>query len=102
MDNYYNREFNDDSKWVSVRLAHPTSERTIYGYIAKDSPSMMVLLADIRNMERLATIIKVHYPENSVANNQVVISEYLLKGWVRPSAAEGESAIKKKVSIPTP
>ena len=102
LDNYYNREFNDDSKWVSVRLAHPTSERTIYGYIAKDSPSMMVLLADIRNMERLATIIKVHYPENSVANNQVVISEYLLKGWVRPSAAEGESAIKKKVSIPTP
>ena len=63
---------------------------------------MMVLLADIRNMRKLGATIKVHYPANSVANNQVVISEYLEKGWVRLSAAEGESAIKKKVSIPTP
>lgn len=102
LDTYYNRDFNDDTEWVAVRLIHPASERTIYGYIARDSTSLMRMLVDLQSNQTLVATLKVHYLENSASDNQVVISDYLQMGWVRPSAAEGVPAVKEKASPNTP
>ncbi|MCP5535882.1 MAG: hypothetical protein H7A51_06565 [Akkermansiaceae bacterium] len=88
LDSYYNRLFDDDNKWVAVRLEHPDSDRAIYGYIDKESPALMRMLGDLRNRGSVAATIKISYPEDSVAKNQVYINEYLQSGWVRPSADE--------------
>jgi hypothetical protein len=95
-DSYYNREFNDDSQWIAVKLLHPDSERTIYGYIAKDSTFLKRMRGDLRSKGTMMATIKVRYLKNSVADNQVVICEYIQMGWVRPTAD------KNKVSPNTP
>ncbi len=102
LDNYYNREFDDDSQWVAVKLAHPNSERTIYGYVARDSTSLMRMLADLQTNKTMTATIKLHYPKNPVADNQVIISDYIQMGWVRPTAEEGVPADREKVSPNTP
>lgn len=98
LDSYYNREFDDDSQWIAVKLTHPISERPIYGYIATDSTSLMGMLADLQSNAAMTATIKVHYLKNSVADNQVVISEYIQMGWVNPSVDEAASADKEKIS----
>lgn len=93
LDSYYNRIFSDDFKWIAVRLEHPYSERAIYGYIDKGSPLLMRMLGDLRNRGTVAATIKIRYPENSVAKNQVQIIEYIQNGWVRPN---DEAEVDKK------
>ena len=93
LDSYYNRIFSDDSKWIAVCLEHPYSERAIYGYIDKGSPLLMRMLGDLRNRGTVAATIKIRYPENSVAKNQVQIIEYIQNGWVRPN---DEAEVDKK------
>lgn len=94
LDNYYNRLFNDDSKWIAVRLEHPNSDQVIYGYIDKGNPVLMRMISDLRNGGSVAATIKIRYPQDSIAKNQVYISEYVQTGWVRPSkntASDSES-----------
>jgi hypothetical protein len=102
LDNFYNRLFNDDTKWIAVRLEHPYSDRTIYGYIDKKSPSLMRMLGDLRHGNMVAATIKIQYPKDSVAKNQVMISEYIQNGWVRPNAEEQAVIDEKKTAPNTP
>ena len=53
-------------------------------------------LLEFESASEMMATIKVRYLKNSVADNQVVISEYLQMGWVRPTAD------KNKVSPNTP
>lgn len=85
-DSYYNRHFRDDGKWLAVKLLHPLEDRTLYGYIDKDSPALTRLIADLQGGKVSAATIKVKFPKDSLANNQVEITEYIQNGWVRPSA----------------
>ncbi|MBT8037335.1 MAG: hypothetical protein KJO21_07295 [Verrucomicrobiae bacterium] len=87
LGNYYNRQFDDDRKWLSVRLIHPSSERTIYGYIARDATSLIRSLTNFENRDQSFFTLKIHYPENAVADNQVIISECVQTGWVRQGDA---------------
>jgi len=98
LDNYYNRLFNDEAKWIAVRLENPYLDRTIYGYIDKESPSLMRMLADLRHANTVAATIKIQYPKDSVAKNQVMISEYIQNGWVRPNAEEEAVTDEKKTA----
>ncbi len=81
-DYYYNRLFSDDKKWQAVRLENPDSEKTIYGYIDRGSPLMTRLLGSLRGRSSVMVTVAIRYPEDSVANNQVYVSEYLHSGWV--------------------
>ena len=91
LDSYYNRYFRDDTKWVAVRLSHPYKDRSLYGYIDKNSPVLMRLIGDLQSRKVSAVTIKVKYPQDPLANNQVIITDYTQNGWVRPPEDEESS-----------
>ena len=98
LDSYYNRYFNDESKWVSVKLLHPYEDRILYGYIEKTDPMFVRLVSDLRDPRKRAVMLKVKYLEESPANDQVQIVEYFQSGWVLPSSDEktkGETTPQK-------
>lgn len=82
--NYYNRFFNDDFKWFAVTLTHPDFDRSIYGYIDRGQPQFHRFMADLVREDEVIATLKISYPENSVADNQVAIIEQVQTGWVRP------------------
>lgn len=84
-DDYYNREFKDEHKWLSVRLERPGEDRLLYGYIDSQSPKLMRFRGDLRSGKPAHVTIKVRYPESAEADNQVIIEEYLQRGWVKSS-----------------
>ena len=84
MDSYYNRIFKDDSKWLAVRMEYPNADRSIYGYIDRKTTTLTSLLGDLKDGRAMPVTIKIRYPKDSVADNQVYIEEYIQSGWVRP------------------
>jgi len=96
-DNYYNRKFKDDQKWLAVRLEYPNADRSLYGYIEVQSSKLMRLLSDLRSGQPIHVTVKVRYPESAIADNQVIIEEYVQNGWVRPP----EPLPKKTPTNPT-
>ncbi len=91
--NYYNRQFSDDNRWLAVQMANPQSDRSLYGYVDRQDPKMADFITDI-NLGRLAARIKIRYPENSVVDNQVIITEYLSAKWAA-AAEEGNDDPKE-------
>ncbi|MBK1831791.1 hypothetical protein JIN77_13730 [Verrucomicrobiaceae bacterium R5-34] len=89
LDTYYNRYFRDDSKWVAIKMTNPGSDRTLYGYADRDDPTLMRLLADVGGHSS-AAVLKIRYPEEAVAGDQVIITEHVLNGWVAPEDTEPE------------
>ncbi len=83
-DFYYNRLFSDDKKWQAVRLINPGSDKTLYGYVDRDSPTFVRFLGELRNQSSVAVTLTIRYPKDTIAKDQVYISEYLQSGWVRP------------------
>jgi hypothetical protein len=84
MDSYYNRIFKDDSNWLAVRMEYPNADRSIYGYIDRKTTTLTSLLGDLKDDRAIPVTIKIRYPKDSVADNQVYIEEYIQNGWVRP------------------
>ena len=92
VDNYYNRLFRDEAKWLAVKLEYPGGERLIYGYIDQANDSLSRLVGDLIRGRSEPLTLKIRYPEGAVADNQVIIDEYVQHGWVRmPKGAGGES-----------
>lgn len=88
---YYNNVFNDDKKWFAVRLEYPHSYRSIYGYIDKKSPQFNKMMAELNSGDRIMATLRIRYPEKTRINNQVYITEFVQKGWVRAdSVKEGD------------
>lgn len=78
---YYNFGFKDESKWVCFGLASPDREDTLYGY----APAGSDLAAHLRPLDGVGqrkVILKLRYPENAPADNQVVIEEIVGDGWL--------------------
>lgn len=90
LDTYYNRQFSDDKKWQAVRLTNPQSERTLYGYVDREDPSLVRFVNDLR-AGTAAVTIQVRYPENAKSGDQVIISKHLHNGWVAPTQEEKKS-----------
>lgn len=84
LDSYYNRTFKDDTKWLAVRMDYPDADRSIYGYIDRETTTLTSLLGDLKDGRAIPVTIKIRYPKDSIANNQVYIEEYIQNGWVRP------------------
>jgi len=56
LDNYYNRDFNDDTKWTAVKITNPQSERTLYGYLDRDDPALMRFARDLGKGELASSL----------------------------------------------
>lgn len=89
--NYYNRVFNDSTKWFAVRLSHPDSDKSIYGYIDSELPQFHRFITDLVRGEELPVTLKISYPQNSPVGNQVSIIEHIQSGWVRPVSSNHEA-----------
>jgi hypothetical protein len=92
-DNYYNRLFSDDRRWYAVALTHPRSERTIYGYVDRNTPEFTHMTANLNRGDKVATTLKISYPENTDADNQVYITKFVQKGWVRMSQQSNDDTV---------
>ena len=95
-DSYYNRLFRDEKKWLAVKMECPDADRLLYGYIESDTTTLTSLVGDLNSGQRIPVTLKVRYPEGSVADNQVVIEEYLQHGWVRPSKSDSAKSDASK------
>ena len=84
VDTYYNRNFRDESKWVSIKMTNPQSYKTLYGYIDRSNPTLMRHAINMGAGESRA-VFKIRYPKDSEVANQVVITEFLTSGWVNAS-----------------
>ena len=89
--NYYNRVFNDSTKWFAVRLSHPDSDKSIYGYIDSELPQFHRFITDLVREKEVSATLKIRYPQNSPVGNQVSIVEHMQSGWVRPAASNHEA-----------
>ena len=89
--NYYNRVFNDSTKWFAVRLSHPDSDKSIYGYIDSELPRFHRFITDLVREKEVSATLKIRYPQNSPVGNQVSIVEHMQSGWVRPAASNHEA-----------
>ena len=89
--NYYNRVFNDSTKWFAVRLSHPYSDKSIYGYIDSESPQFHRFITDLVREKEVSATLKIRYPQNSPVGNQVSIIEHIQSGWVRSAASNHEA-----------
>ena len=89
--NYYNRVFNDSTKWFAVRLSHPDSDKSIYGYIDSELPQFHRFITDLVREKEVSATLKIRYPQNSPVGNQVSIVEHIQSGWVRPAASNHEA-----------
>ena len=99
-DSYYNRLFRDDSKWLAVRMNYPGADRSIYGYIDVKTSTLTSLLGDLKTGRPVPVTIKIRYPKDSVADNQVFIEEYVQNGWVRPPKDASDSSAAKDDTPP--
>ena len=84
-DSYYNRLFSDEQKWLAVKMEYPEADRLLYGYIENNTTTLTSLVGDLRSGDVIPMTLKVRYPEGSVADNQVIIEDYVQKGWIIPS-----------------
>jgi len=82
-DSYYNRLFSDDKKWLAVKMTHTEADRSIYGYIESQTSTLTTLMGDLKSGRPVPVTIKIRYPKGSIADNQVIIEEYVQNGWVR-------------------
>ena len=89
--NYYNRVFDDSTKWFAVRLSHPDSDKSIYGYIDTELPQFHRFITDLVREKEVSAILKIRYPQNSPVGNQVSIIEHIQSGWVRPATSNHEA-----------
>ncbi|GEM_PF-668990 len=87
-DSYYNRFFRDEGKWLAVKMECPGADRSLYGYIDSKTTTLTSLMGDLKSGGRVPVTIKIRFPEGSVADNQVIIEEYIQHGWVRPSESD--------------
>lgn len=80
---YYNFSFSDESKWASYRLSDPDDVETLYGY-APSLGEIDLRLKPNPGEKDLRFTLRVRYPEDPIADNQLIIDEILAKGWVVP------------------
>ena len=78
---YYNIGFTDDAKWQSYQLSCPGQEKSIYGYVERNSaldqqlrPPSDVKLTDLT--------LKLRFPANARSDNQVLIEGIVSESWV--------------------
>ncbi len=80
---YYNFEYQDPARYVSVVLAHRDEPPTFYGFAERDSEvgrALFTLLAT--STEAIAVTIRLSFPAGSEATDCVRIDELIAPNWM--------------------
>lgn len=80
--NYYNFSFIDDKKWASFRLTFFKQERSLWAYVDRESEAGKKLLMNVKSGAERPALVKVKYPKNARADDQVIMSELITIGWM--------------------
>jgi len=81
-DDYYNYGFTDEKKWKSYRLEVRNSEFTFQGYADRGSAVEKALAGLEERGTSSPFLVKVAYPRNARAKDQVEIVEVVSAGWI--------------------
>ena len=87
-ENYYNYTFSDDAKWLSLKLSFRNQERSLWAYVDRDSDVGKSMKINEKLIDNSPLRIKIKYPENARANDQVIITEIFGDGWVDMTGVE--------------
>ena len=78
---YYNMSFTDDAKWQSYQLTCPGQDKSIYGYVERNSALDQQLRRP--SDEKSADLtLKLRFPANARSDNQVLIEGIVSESWV--------------------
>lgn len=80
---YYNYEFTDEKKYLSVSLLSPDGQINIHGYCERDSEvgrSLARLLGRTQAMSGI--IVKLAFPEKAESNRCVLITQLISDRWL--------------------
>ncbi|MDA0814802.1 MAG: hypothetical protein O3C21_20685, partial [Verrucomicrobia bacterium] len=120
LDDYFNFDFSDPTKFLCLKFHVPESETTLWGYVRLDSPvthKLRAILAEHTNQQEtggagfltthgdLTTtgafdsygIFELKFPENptpAANGSQVEITDFLTMGWVSDYAALSTATAK--------
>lgn len=78
---YYNMSFKDDTKWQSYQLTCPGHDKSVYGYVERNS----TLDQQLRRPSDEKTVdltLKLRFPTDARSDNQVLIEGIVSESWV--------------------
>lgn len=81
-ENYYNYSFSDDREWLSLKLNFRNQERGLWAYVKRDSDVGETFKVYGVEVESRPLMLKIKYPPNARAKDQVIVTEILSDGWV--------------------
>ena len=81
LGNYFNYGFQEHSNWRCYEFESPDGEHLLfaYGEIGSEADNK---LAGVEQRDKRALTVRLRYPENAPAANQVIIDEVLADRWV--------------------
>ena len=81
-ETYFNYDFLDDN-YACFAIEDPKSGALFYGYTDRNGPIAKTLFDELpRTKKKSFGVVKLRYPTNPKTDNQVIIDEYVQKGWV--------------------
>ncbi len=83
---FFSGEFSDSRGLLCLKLVNPAEpdSPTLYGYLQKSESLGRVLMGIMEKSHGQAQplMLKIAYPENGAADNQVLITEFIGEGWI--------------------
>lgn len=80
---YYNFEFTDRKKFLSVNLLSPDGLVTLHGFCERDTPTGMALARTLsRSNTMLGIVVRLAFPENPESDHCVWIRQFVADRWL--------------------
>lgn len=80
---YYNYEFTDEKKYLSISLLSPDGLTTIHGYCERDSPTGAAISRTLSKSQSMSGIIvKLAFPEKAESNRCALITQLVSDRWL--------------------
>lgn len=80
---YYNYEFTDRQKYLSVNLLSPDGQISLHGYCERDSPLGTALAHTLSRTNTMSgVVIRLAYPEKSESDHCVIIQQFVADRWL--------------------
>ncbi|MEM7385049.1 MAG: hypothetical protein AAF514_08905, partial [Verrucomicrobiota bacterium] len=79
---FFNGRFDNEDKYLCLRLDDITRKHSLYGYLSKSHSDYLGIRGPLQNSSDLELILKVRYPQNPESNHQVEILEIVNQSWL--------------------
>ncbi len=83
VSDYYNYEFADKKKFLSVNLLSPDGLASIHGYCERESPIGIALTRTLsRSTSMTGIVLRIAYPEKAESDHCVLIKQFVSDRWL--------------------